>query len=173
MTEEKQNRTAIIAVVTGVIALLLGLCIGAVVGGAGGYMIGRSATSRAIPTSQAPRSAPAPALPQLPRGFGPGGLPQAGAIIQEVIQGTPAAAAGLEQNDVITRVDNAPVDANHELAAMLAQYKPGDQVTLTVWRAGNTQTIQVTLGASPDDASRAYLGIRYVELAPPQATPQP
>ena len=179
MEDAPKNRTALIAVITGLVALLLGLCLGLAVGGAGGYLIGRSAAGRAMPAlpwlppAPAPQwrtpQAPTPALPLRPGGF----FPRAGALIQEVMANTPAAEAGLRTGDVITQVDSTPVDANHRLADLIAQRKPGDKVTLTVWRAGNTRTVTVTLAAHPDDAQRPYLGVMYAELPGQRATPQP
>lgn len=170
MSEDKQNRTAIIAVVTGVIALLLGLCIGAMLGGAGGYLVGRSSAPRSLPTVR-PLRTPIPVQPLRPTPTQPeqrlpGNVPEGGAVIQEVVQGAPAAEAGLRRNDVIVQVGSTPIDPDHALADVLADYKPGDRVTLTIWRAGGTRTIDVQLGAHPEDASRPYLGIRYGELAP-------
>ncbi len=184
MIEEKKNRTTLIAVITGIVALLLGLCLGATVGGVGGFLIGRSAAPRVAPPLQLPRgvptpqrrlpNVPTPAVPQLPERMRPGGLiPQAGALIQEVVQGAPAAEAGLQAGDVVTKVDNTPVDADHRLADIMAQYKPGDKVSLALWRAGNTRQVTVTLGAHPDDAQRAYLGVKYGDLTPQRVTPQP
>jgi len=46
MAEENKNRTAVVAIVTGIIALFLGLCLGAMLGGTGGYLIGRSTAAR-------------------------------------------------------------------------------------------------------------------------------
>ena len=183
MEEDKSNRTTLIAVITGIVALLLGLCLGCLVGGAGGYLIGRSAAPRAAAT-QGPRAIPTPQrglpaiptsrVPQTPERLRPGGLiPQAGAMIQEVVQGSPAAEAGLKAGDIVTMVDKTPIDADHRLADIVAQYKPGDKVTLTVWRSGDTRTITVTVGAHPEDAQRAYLGVRYGELTPQRVTPQP
>ncbi len=61
-----------------------------------------------------------------------------------VVAGSPAAKAGLKENDVITKVNNDQVDAL-TLAGLLAQYVPGDTVTLTVLRDGKSQEIRVTL----------------------------
>lgn len=181
MGDTPRNRTAIIAVITGLIALLLGLCVGLAVGGVGGYLIGRSAGPRfelpVLPQAPTPRRLPllpTPALPLTPERLRPGGFfPRAGALIQEVVANTPAAEVGLRTGDVIIRVDDTPVDANHRLTDIIARHKPGDKVSLTVWRAGDTRTLTATLAAHPDDAQRAYLGIVYVELPPQRATPQP
>lgn len=179
MEDTPKSRTALIAIITGLVALLLGLCLGLALGGAGGYLIGRSAGPRSLPlwpweppalTPQwrAPQ-VPTPLLPLRPGGF----FPRAGALVQEVAANTPAAKAGLRTGDIITKVDNTPIDADHRLADIIAQRKPDDQVTLTVWRAGNTRTVTVTLAAHPDDAQRAYLGVMYTELPPQRVTPQP
>ena len=205
MPEENKNRTATVAIVTGIIALFLGLCLGVMFGGMSGYLMGRSTApkpapvirpTRAIPTPQrvtpAPQRvtpAPSQATPTpTPRGArpgiaptsapsqpgsGPGNLPQEGALIQEVVEGSPAAAANLRRNDVITQVENTPIDADHRLADVVSQYQPGDTVSFTVWRGGNTRVIKVTVGAHPDDAKRAYLGVRYSDIVPEQGTPQP
>jgi len=198
MAEENKSRTATVAIVTGIVALFLGLCLGAMFGGMGGYLIGRSSAprpapmirpTRAIPTplrvTPAPsRATPTPAprstrpgiaptsAPSQP-GSGPGNLPQEGALIQEVVEGSPAADAKLLRNDVITQVENTPIDADHRLADVVSQYQPGDTVSFTVWRAGSTRVVKVTVGAHPDDAKRAYLGVRYSDIAPEQGTPQP
>jgi S1-C subfamily serine protease len=146
-------------------------------------MIGRSAAPRVAPAQLLPRglptpqrrlpAMPTPAAPQTPERLRPGGLiPQAGAMIQEVVTGSPADEAGLKAGDIVTLVDKTPIDADHRLADVVAQYKPGDKVTLTVWRMANTRTVTVTVGAHPEDAQRAYLGVKYGELTP-QQTPRP
>jgi membrane-associated protease RseP (regulator of RpoE activity) len=188
---EKRTSTTTVAVITGIIALFLGLCLGAMLGGLSGYLIGRSTAPKTAPvirpTSALPRPGRITPTPT-PRGGRPGVAPTAtpeapssgpesppanGALIQEVVEGSPAAAANLRRNDVVTKVEGTPIDANHRLADLVAQYKPGDTVRLTVWRAGNTRVIRVTVGAHPDDPERAYMGVRYSDLAPPQRTPQP
>lgn len=75
-----------------------------------------------------------------------------GAVIGGVIDGTPAAEAGLAAGDTITAVDGTAVSSGDELSAALAEYAPGDQVTLT-WTtaAGQSQTATVTLIEGPAD----------------------
>lgn len=182
--ENEKSRTTTIAVVTGIVALLLGLCLGMMLGGVGGYFIGRSAapapkavllpTSTPVPPRLATpeRRLPATPTPERRGPMGPGGI-IGGALVQEVLAGTPAEGAGLRVGDIITRVDDTPIDANHRLADVLAGYKPGDQVKLTIWRGAQTRTLTVNLGPHPDQAQRAYLGIRYSELGMPVPTPQP
>jgi serine protease Do len=89
-----------------------------------------------------------------------------GALITEVLVGTPAEDAGLRAGDIITAVDRTPVNLIHELSSVLAQYEPGDRVTLTIWRLGRSETIPVILGEHPEVAGAPYLGIRYRLRAP-------
>ncbi|MFN8373409.1 MAG: PDZ domain-containing protein [Anaerolineae bacterium] len=69
-----------------------------------------------------------------------------GALITQVEEGSPAAEAGLQVNDIVTAVDGDHVDAEHTLRDRLIAYEPGDTVTLDVRRDGETLQIQVTLG---------------------------
>jgi len=75
-----------------------------------------------------------------------------GATIAGVIDGTPAAQAGLAAGDTVTAVDGTAVADGDALSTALAARAPGDQVTLT-WTAtdGTAQTATVTLIAGPAD----------------------
>ncbi len=68
-----------------------------------------------------------------------------------VVSGGPADKAGLKAGDVITKVNDTPIDGEHPLDAVLSQYAPGDTVTLDVLRSGAHQSIQVTLQTRPAD----------------------
>lgn len=94
--------------------------------------------------------------------------PTVGAQIMEVVDDSPASVAGLQVGDVITAVDGKELDGETSLADVIAGYQPGDVVGLTVARADageETLELDVTLGENPDDAARAFLGIRYSEIA--------
>jgi 2-alkenal reductase len=67
-----------------------------------------------------------------------------------VFPNSPAAAAGLEPGDVITAVDGDRVDADSDLADHILPHQPGDQLSLTVMRAGTQMEVAVTLGTLPD-----------------------
>ena len=67
-----------------------------------------------------------------------------------VVAGSPAAAAGIKEKDVITKVGSITIDQNTSLAAAISRFKVGDKVTLTIIRAGKTITKQVTLAAAPN-----------------------
>jgi S1-C subfamily serine protease len=75
---------------------------------------------------------------------------QSGAVIDGVLDGTPAASAGLQQGDVITAVDGQTVDSNDALTAGLHGHHPGDQVNVT-WNdpSGASHTATITLAEGP------------------------
>jgi putative serine protease PepD len=74
-----------------------------------------------------------------------------GAQIQSVVANSPSATAGLEVNDIVTKLDGTAVTSTTELINTLnAHYKPGQSITLTVQRQGQTQQIKVTLGNRPE-----------------------
>ncbi len=66
-----------------------------------------------------------------------------------VLSGTPAAAAGLKDGDIITAVDGQTVDASHDLSSLIVTHAPGDTVKLTVQRGSSTLTLSLTLGTMP------------------------
>ena len=66
-----------------------------------------------------------------------------------IIAGSPAAQAGLQEKDIITKVNNITIDSNTGLTSALSQYKVGDTVTLTVIRGGKTITVKATLANTP------------------------
>jgi serine protease Do len=53
--------------------------------------------------------------------------------------------AGLRQGDVVTKVNDQPIDAEHPLKSLMLKFRPGDRVRLTVYRDGAEQVIEVTL----------------------------
>ncbi|MDX1623925.1 MAG: Do family serine endopeptidase [Gemmatimonadota bacterium] len=61
----------------------------------------------------------------------------------------PAREAGLEENDVVLAVDGEKVETSSELQQAIAFHEPGDEVTLTIWRDGDREEIDVTLGERP------------------------
>lgn len=85
-----------------------------------------------------------------------------GVLVLEVMDDTPASAAGLEVCDVITHVDGKAVEDAEALVDAITEHEPGDEVTLTVFRPGEGETteIAVTLTEHPDDEAQGYLGVR-------------
>jgi 2-alkenal reductase len=98
------------------------------------------------------------------------GLPaKNGALITDVVGGSPADDAGLKGStgettfelqhvktggDVVIAVDGKPVLQNNDLSELVAQHKPGDNVTLDILRDGHNATVNVTLGSRPADVNQ-------------------
>lgn len=75
----------------------------------------------------------------------PAGLPDRGALVVGVTSPSPAAAL-LRPNDVITRIGEDALDASRGLAEVIADYRPGDKVSITVIRGGEILEIPITFG---------------------------
>lgn len=78
-----------------------------------------------------------------------------GVVIREVLAGSPAADAGLQVDDVITAVNGDAVTQAADVAAAVQAAAPGDTVTLTITRAGESQAVDVVLGTAPEATPEA------------------
>ena len=76
---------------------------------------------------------------------------ESGAIFAEVVPGGPADVAGMNSGDVITALGSAEIADSGDLLAALRDYRPGDDVTLTVVRGGrgNEVSVEVELEELP------------------------
>jgi serine protease DegQ len=72
-----------------------------------------------------------------------------GVVVLEVVEGGPAAEAGLQPGDVIVGMDDATVDTVEDLFGELRQRRPGTQARVTYIRNGRSQEATVTLAESP------------------------
>jgi S1-C subfamily serine protease len=73
-----------------------------------------------------------------------------GALITDVVAGTPAEHSGLVAGDVITAIDGQAIDSPDSLTSVLRGHHPGDNVKVT-WsdQDGQSHTVDVTLAAGP------------------------
>ena len=87
------------------------------------------------------------------------GLPQdRGALVAAVTPGGPAAAAQLQAGDVILEFDGKQITKMRSLPRIVAETSIGKTVDVKVWRRGEEQTFQVTVGTLPEDEQLAELG---------------
>lgn len=73
------------------------------------------------------------------------GLPQ-GAAVKSVTEDSPAAQAGLLENDIITKVNDTEITGSSDLVGIVSGCKSGDTLTLTVYRQGETLELTLTVG---------------------------
>lgn len=76
---------------------------------------------------------------------------ESGQPTEPVVEGSPAAQAGIRQGDIIVRIGDEPIDTEHPLDAVLSQYAPGQTIPVRLIRDGREIEVQVTLGTRPPD----------------------
>jgi serine protease Do len=69
-----------------------------------------------------------------------------GARVEQVLDGTSAARAGLQVNDIITRVNDRSVTSRESLIETVGGFRPGDRVRLQILRGEDVLDISTTLG---------------------------
>ena len=76
-----------------------------------------------------------------------------GAFVYSVEEGGPADQAGLQLGDVITAIDGTEITSLDDLTAAKKNYVTGDTSTLTVYRQGETITVELTWGETPAETA--------------------
>jgi len=97
----------------------------------------------------------------------------AGALVNGVVDGSPAARAGIRQGDVITAIDGREIKDVQQLQRVVAEIPIGKRVELTLVRGGKPLRLQLVLGsaesaealqAKPEARPAAWLGMTVEEL---------
>jgi S1-C subfamily serine protease len=73
-----------------------------------------------------------------------------GAFIDEVVPGSGADDANLQEGDVIVEIDGEAVDTSDEVRAAVRSHEPGDRIEITIERNGERQVVRATLGSTTD-----------------------
>ncbi|MEN6424049.1 MAG: Do family serine endopeptidase [Phycisphaerales bacterium] len=81
-----------------------------------------------------------------------------GAMVTQVVEGSPAEKAGIKVDDIVVELQGEPVAGATELMNKIAMQKPGTEVDLTILRDGKRKKFTVTLDTRPDSASLASGG---------------
>ncbi|MCP3979449.1 MAG: PDZ domain-containing protein [bacterium] len=71
---------------------------------------------------------------------------EGGARVTDVIHGSPAEEAGLEEGDVIVRFDGKTIRGPGSLTKRIHENEPGDRIELRVLRDGSTKELEIELG---------------------------
>jgi Do/DeqQ family serine protease len=79
------------------------------------------------------------------------GVTGGGALVASTIPGSPAAAAGLQQGDVIVAYDKAPIEDYRQLQRLVADTPVGKTVTLQVLRKKQKIDVTAKVAEVPDD----------------------
>ena len=69
-----------------------------------------------------------------------------GIYVQAIADGSPASTSGLQKGDIIASLNGVQLDETHQYLNMLYNYKPGDTVTLGIYRDGKQLDLNITLG---------------------------
>ena len=97
-----------------------------------------------------------------------------GALVSQVVPGSPAEKAGVKAGDIILKLDGEDISGAAHLKNLVGRVKPGTEAKLTVFRDGKTLTLKVSIGEktpqsfaaidkSPEGESSQELGL---ELEP-------
>jgi serine protease Do len=74
-----------------------------------------------------------------------------GAYVQSVVDGSPAALAGVQTRDVVISFDGKNVSEDNELSTLIGSHKVGDNVAIIVWRDGKKVNLSIKLGEAPQE----------------------
>ena len=77
-----------------------------------------------------------------------------GALVASVEPGSPAAKAGLKTGDVIQSVNGHAIVSSGDLPAVIGLATPGDKVQLNVWRQGQRESLDATLGNAGENGEQ-------------------
>ncbi len=98
-----------------------------------------------------------------------------GVLVNEVFDKDPAAKAGIQPGDIITKVDGKTVDTPNMLSRLIASIEPGVNASVEILRDGKRQTLSVALTARqetpivasiPPSRADVKLGIDVQDLSP-------
>ncbi len=90
----------------------------------------------------------------------------AGALVDGVTRGSPAAVAGLEPGDVIVEVGGKPIEGYRRLLSVVGLYRPGEKMKVAFVRHGQRAEAVVTLAGPRDAGATTVLGVELQPLDP-------
>ena len=102
------------------------------------------------------------------------GLPRpSGALVAGVVEGAPAAKAGIRPGDVVLAMNQSPIEHVEALGYRLTTQEIGASVAFTLWRAGKERVATVVLERAPEGPAEVaiggrspFAGTKVAELSP-------
>ncbi len=91
---------------------------------------------------------------------------QSGALIRSVLEGQPAAIAGLQPGDVVVRIDGKACRSSGQMRNYVANRPPGSTVNMEINRGGQTLRIAVHLKEMTAELMAKFSSIFGIELVP-------
>jgi Lon-like protease len=88
-----------------------------------------------------------------------------GALVTDVLGGSPAEKAGLEPTDVIVAADGHPVRKNSDLRRWISRHRPGETVRLSARTPKGLREFRVRTVADPHEAGRPVIGVLVEQAA--------
>lgn len=116
-----------------------------------GYSLGTTVLDRVVTGFRSPSQRPEhPAIGAFFRDAG-----EPGALVVEVMEGSPSAKAGLREGDVITQLDQVIISNAVDLAALLFDQRVGRVIRVTIRRRGEAEamTLPITVGRRAETLS--------------------
>jgi serine protease Do len=87
-----------------------------------------------------------------------------GALVTDVIAGSPAEAGGFKQGDVVLKMNGQTIKDNRDLSRRISALQPGQTATFIVWRDSQQVTVKVTVAKRDRVAENTVPDIRPTSL---------
>lgn len=97
------------------------------------------------------------------------GLPK-GAALQNIAVGSPAGKAGLQPNDIITKIDDTEITSSSDVVQFVKTTTVGQELKVTVYRQG--QTLELTVIVEEQTQTQVQNSQSYQSSQPSQSYPE-
>jgi len=79
-----------------------------------------------------------------------------GALLGKIVSDSPAAKAGLKENDVVLELNGQRIEGTEQFRRMIHEIPAGRTANLAIWRDGRSQNIKVTVGKQESGNMRVF-----------------
>lgn len=94
-----------------------------------------------------------------------------GAVVSDVIPGSPADQAGIRRGDVIVSIDDKDIKTHRDVSATIRRHLSGDKVAIGIERSGSSRTLSVKLGEIPGQETETVDGEQMIQKMGIQVAP--